>query len=115
MAERTLEPLGVADLFSYLHGHCGGKQVWTVRRSACRNPNRDADYEEAQPAPRCCWEASQAPCDALDGVENLAHFQEEAASCRMLNTCREWCGEVATAAAQPRAARFGFLSLSLLF
>ena len=114
MAERTLEPLGVADLFSYLHGHCGGKQVWTVRRSACRNPNCDADDEEAPPAPRCYWEASQAPCD-LDGVENLAHFQEEAASCPMLNTCQERCGEVAAAAAQPRAARLGFLFLSLLF
>ena len=114
MAERTLEPLGVADLFSYLHGHCGGKQVWTVRRRARRNPNCDADDEEAPPAPWCYWEASQAPCD-LDGVEDLAHFKEEAAPREMLNPCRGRCGEAATAAALQRAARFDFLSLSFLF
>ena len=106
IAEMTLEPQGVADLFRYLHGHCGGVYAWTDRRSASRYPDRNAGYEEAMLAPWHRGKASPTLNAFLDdgAVEDLAYASASAAPPQMLDTRPEGQGEAAPTAAQLRAA-----------
>ena len=101
----TLEPHGVADLFRYLHGHCGGVYVWTDRRSASRYPDRNAGYEEAM----------LASFLGDSAAEDLASASASAASPQMLNIRPERRGETASTAAQLRAVGPCSLLLLLLF